>query len=230
MKSTLIFSLLIVTSYFLTAQEISQWRGENRDGIYKDTGLLDKWPADGPELLWHFDDLGDGHASAAVTSDRIYIGGTLNELGYIFALDHNGNLIWETQIGKSWTDNWNGVRSTPLVVGDKVYFMSAFGRLVCLKTSDGSTNWEVDLFKQYGGINIRWGVTENLLFDDNKLFVTVGGKNANVIALNRNTGDLIWECEGNGEISAYNSPLLISLAARKLVVTMSKNSVLGFDA
>ncbi len=230
MKSTLIFSLLIVTSYFLTAQEISQWRGENRDGIYKDTGLLDKWPADGPELLWHFDDLGDGHASAAVTSDRIYIGGTLNELGYIFALDHNGNLIWETQIGKSWTDNWNGVRSTPLVVGDKVYFMSAFGRLVCLKTSDGSTNWEVDLFKQYGGINIRWGVTENLLFDDNKLFVTVGGKNANVIALNRNTGDLIWECEGNGEISAYNSPLLISLAARKLVVTMTKNSVLGIDA
>ena len=108
--------------------------------------------------------------------------------------------------------------------------MSAFGKVVCLDAEKGNLVWSVDIMKDYDGRNIVWGVTENLLIDGNKLFCTVGGIKNNVIALNKNTGKLIWSSPGNGEVSAYCSPLLITLPTRKIVVTLTEKSILGLDA
>jgi outer membrane protein assembly factor BamB len=223
------FVLIVIFPTILIAQETTQWRGENRDGKYSETGLLKSWPESGPKMLWHFDELGDGHSSAAVTSDKVYTAGTLDEKGYVYAFDHEGQLIWKSEIGISWVDNWNGVRTTPLVIKDKLYIISAFGKLVCINTNDGEIIWSVDVFEEYDGRNIRWGITENLLVDGNKLFVTAGGEESNVIAFNRDNGELIWKCAGNGEISAYNSPALITHNGRKILLTMTKNSLLGID-
>ncbi len=229
MKKFLSFVLLIGFSFTLFAQETTQWRGENRDGKYNETGLLKSWPESGPKMLWHFDELGDGHSSAAVTANKVFTAGTLDEKGYVFAFDHEGQLIWKTEIGKSWTDNWNGVRTTPLVIEDKLYIISAFGKLVCMNSNIGEIIWTVDVFNEYDGQNIRWGITENLLVDGDMLFVTAGGEESNVIALNRNSGDLIWKCVGNGEKSAYNSPALVTHNNRKILITLTENSVLGID-
>jgi outer membrane protein assembly factor BamB len=59
---------IIISAFCISAnsQDVAQWRGQNRNGIYNETGLLKKWPENGPKLLWHFDELGDGHTSAAV--------------------------------------------------------------------------------------------------------------------------------------------------------------------
>lgn len=229
MTRLLLFLLLAQFSYTLIAQEITQWRGENRDGKYSETELLKSWPESGPKLLWHFDELGDGHASAAVTSDKVYTAGTLDEKGYVFALTHDGELIWKSEIGKSWIDNWNGVRTTPLIIDDRLYIISSFGKLVCMNSENGETLWTVDVFNDYDGRNIRWGITENLLVDNDMLFVTAGGEVSNVIAVNRNDGKLIWKCVGNGEISAYNSPALVLHNNRKILVTQTEKSVLGID-
>ncbi len=227
-----IILLLSLTSLMagLSSQEIAQWRGPNRDGIYKENGLLKKWPESGPKLLWHFDELGDGHASAAVTSNAIYTAGMINGVGYIFALDLNGKLLWKKEYGTEWTENWNGVRSTPLVYKDKLYQMSAFGKLVCLNIKDGVQLWSVDLLKDYDGRNIQWGLTENLLIDDNKLYVTPGGISANIIALDKNTGKLIWKSKGNGEKTGYCSPIVVNLPKRKLIVTQMEGSIMAVDA
>jgi hypothetical protein len=80
------------------------------------------------------------------------------------------------------------------------------------------------------GTNITWGYTESLLIDGDKLFCTPGGKTNNVMALNRLTGETIWNCPGLGELSAYCSPLLIKLPARQLLVTHTAGHVLGIDA
>ncbi len=229
MKKFLSFVLLIGFSFTLFAQETTQWRGENRDGKYNETDLLKSWPESGPKMLWHFDELGDGHSSAAVTANKVFTAGTLDEKGYVFAFDHEGQLIWKTEIGKSWTDNWNGVRTTPLVIEDKLYIISAFGKLVCMNSNIGEIIWTVDVFNEYDGQNIRWGITENLLVDGDMLFVTAGGEESNVIALNRNSGELIWKCVGNGEKSAYNSPALVTHNNRKILITLTENSVLGID-
>jgi len=227
-----LFLTIATALYFigLNAQDISQWRGPNRDGIYNETGLMKSWPDNGPKLIWHFDDLGEGHTSAAVTSEGVFTSGMKDGKGYIYAFDLKGNLKWKKEYGPEWTESHFGVRSTPLVIKDKLYFLSSFGNLFCLSTKDGATIWSVDTFKEYGGRNITWGITENLLYDGSILYCTPGGRNAAMIAVDRNSGKLIWKSNGNGEKSAYCSPLLIKLAGRKLIVTRMENSIEGFDA
>jgi outer membrane protein assembly factor BamB len=213
-----------------SAQEIAQWRGPNRDGIYSETGLLKSWPAEGPKLLWHYDDLGEGHASAAVTKERIFTAGLINGIGYIIALSPDGKLLWKVPYGEDWTESWPGTRSTPLVYDGKIYFLSGFGKLVCMTADKGNKIWTLDVMKDLHGRNIKWGITENLLIDGNKLFCTVGGIDTNIVALDRNTGKLIWISKGNGEKSAYCSPMMITLPNRKILVTQTENSILGIDA
>ncbi len=231
MKKSLVFWSLTLLVTCSMAQEIAQWRGPNRDGKYPDTGLLKKWPDGGPTLLWHYDQLGDGHGSAAVTKERIFMSGTTPEgNGFVVALNHKGEKIWQKEYGKEWMENFEGVRSTPLVYGDKLYMMSSYGNLVCMKVTDGEFIWQVDLFTQYDGLNIKWGVTENLLIDGEKLFVTPGGTNANVLALNKDSGALIWKSKGNGEMSAYCSPMVVQRGETRLLITQTASSILGLDA
>ena len=146
-------SLLNVSTH---AQDNAQWRGPNRDGIYNETGLLNSWPADGPPLLWHFDELGEGHASAAVTKDRIYTAGMINGIGYIFSLSLDGKLLWTVPYGEEWTESWPGVRSTPLIFDGKIYILSSFGKLVCMTADKGEVIWTIDVIKDLHGRNIKW--------------------------------------------------------------------------
>jgi len=214
----------------LPAQENAQWRGPNRDGVYNDTGLLKTWPEKGPAMLWHFDGLGEGHSSAAIAGDRVYMTGCIAGIGNIFCLDLNGKLMWKVPYGEEWTESWPGVRSTPRIYNGRIYMLSGFGKLVCRKAVNGDFIWSVDMLKEYQGPNIKWGITENLLIDDGKLFCTVGGTNANVVALDPETGKLIWKSPGKGEASAYGSPALIKLAGRHVLVTHTASSILGIDA
>jgi outer membrane protein assembly factor BamB len=230
MRRIFFFILISVFYYGAVAQDVAQWRGPDRTGIYNEKGLLKIWPENGPKLIWHFEGLGEGHSSAAVTATGIFTSGMINGMGNIFAFDLNGKLLWKKEYGPEWTENHYGVRSTPLVIKDKLYFMSSFGNLFCMNTSNGQVIWKIDTFKEYGGRNIEWGVTENLLYDGNTLYCSPGGKDASLIAVDRNTGKLIWKSKGNSEKSAYCSPLLIQLPSRKLLVTRMEQSIQGFDA
>ncbi len=87
------------------------------------------WPDSGPKMLWQYDGLGEGHTSAAVTATGVYITGMIEGKGNIFALDLNGKLKWKKEYGPEWTESHFGVRSTPLVIKDKLYFISSFSIL-----------------------------------------------------------------------------------------------------
>lgn len=231
MKRILFF--LTLASWLSTstvAQVNAQWRGHGRDGIYNETGLLKSWPVNGPALLWHYDSLGEGHSSAAVTSDRIYTAGIQGGIGFLYCFDFSGKLVWKVPYGEEWTESWPGVRSTPVIFNGKIYQYSGFGKLICRSATNGAFIWSVDVLRDYGAPNIKWGVTENLLIDDNKLFCTAGGPQANVIALDPETGRLIWKSSGKGEESAYGSPAMIKLAGRHLLAVQTASSILGIDA
>lgn len=222
-----LFSIIYLSAY---SQDVAQWRGPNRNGIYNETGLLKKWPDAGPKLLWHYDELGDGHTSAAVTASGIYTSGMVDGKGFVFAFDKTGKLLWKQEYGKEWAENWNGTRSTPLVIDNKLYVLSSYWKLVCMNTSNGQTIWSADIQKDYGAKNNEWGISENLLFDGDVLYCTPGGSGASIVALDRNTGKMIWKSKGNGNKSAYCSPLMIKVQSRKIIVTMMEKAVCGFDA
>ncbi len=230
MKIRLTATIVLLTISQLFAQDFVQWRGLDRDGKYQDKNLLKSWPDEGPQLLWHFDELGEGHGSAAVTKDVVYTTGTLDEITYVFAFDHEGSLKWKSEVGKEWVESWPGVRTTPLIKDDKLYLMTGYGLIVCMNASNGDLLWKVDIMNDYDGRNIVWGMCENLLIEDEKLFCTVGGEDANVIALDKDSGDLIWKSGGMGEKSAYNTPGIIEHAGLKILVTMTEFNILGLDA
>ena len=226
------FHIIIIVSInvYINAQEIAQWRGPNRNGVYTETGLLRKWPEKGPELLWHYNGLGDGYTSAAVTTRGVYITGMEGDEGFVFAFDIKGLLKWKKAYGPEWNQSHEGTRSTPLIVDDKLYLMSGYGKVVCMSCLNGSILWTADLVREYGARVIRWGMTENLLSDGNVLYCTPGGTSASMVALDRNTGHLIWKSKGNGDKSAYGSPVMIKLQGKKILVVMMENNICGFDA
>jgi len=231
MRSTIITIPFIFLSLLITAQEIAQWRGPNRDGKYPETALLKVWPEEGPKMLWHYDELGVGHASAAVTKERVFTAGTTEDgIGFVVALSHDGEKLWQTEIGQEWMENFEGVRSTPLIYGDHLYILSSYGYLACMNVEDGNIIWDVNIFEDYNGRQIKWGVTENLLIDGEKLFVTPGGLEANVIALNKDTGELIWKSKAKQEVTAYCSPLVVERGGNKILMTQTAASILGLNA
>ncbi|MCF8366080.1 MAG: PQQ-binding-like beta-propeller repeat protein [Bacteroidales bacterium] len=230
MKNHLFTFIIFFILCTAIAQEAEQWRGPNRDGNYPETGLLNVWPDNGPELLWHYDSLGAGYSSAAVTPQAIFLSGAEEQTGYIFSLDHEGNLLWKTPYGVEWTESFPGSRSTPLYYDGKLYMVSGMGKIFCLDAGDGRMIWDIDLIEKYGAVNIKWGITENLAFLGNKIFCVPGGEKHNVIALDKDNGNLIWSSEAMGEISAYCSPNIVNHNGLDLFITQTQNSIIGLNA
>ena len=225
-SAVLIFVLLVT---MFSGPTDAQWRGPERDGIYPGESLLDVWPEAGPDLLWFAEDIGKGFSSVAVTTDRVFVTGMADGTGYLSAFDLKGKQIWKSAYGPEWSADYPGARTTPVVVGNRVYLMSALGNVLCFDT-DGKKIWSVDMVKQFEAGKINWGLTESLLVDGDRIFCTPGGPTTAVACLNRHSGEILWKSKGNGEASGYCSPRLVTHNNRRLVVTMTAKSVIGVDA
>lgn len=213
----------------ISGQEPTHWRGPNANGIYPESGLLNDWPANGPAISWHYDKLGEGFSSPAFANGHIYISGMENNEGYIYILSKTGKLLHKFLYGKEFYESYPGSRSTPTIAGDLLYIVNGYGKVVCMNVNTGKINWSKDLFSDFDGKNIRWGITETLLVNDDRIYCTPGGKKNNVIALNRFNGDLIWSSPGEQELSAYCSPILINHNGRKIIVTMTASHIIGLE-
>src|SRR5690606_40688931 len=119
------------------AQVPTKWRGPAGNGIYNENGLLKEWPASGPEILWHFDGLGEGHSSPAFANDMIYLSGMEGTTGYIYALSTFGGLKWKVPYSEEFHESYPGSRSTPVIAGDLLYIYSGHGVLTCMDASNG---------------------------------------------------------------------------------------------
>jgi len=225
--STTLIALLFSTFSF--AQVPTKWRGPLASGIYPDKGLLREWPAEGPLMNWHNDELGKGFSSPVIYNGKIYVTGMIETTGYVFVLSMDGKLLNKWAYGPEFTESYPGARSSVTIAGDLLYMESGLGVLYCMDLS-GGLKWKKDLFRDFDGKNITWGVTETVLIDGDVLYCTPAGANNNVVALNRLNGNQIWSSKGAGELSAYCTPLLVTLPARKLLVTHTASHIIGLDA
>jgi outer membrane protein assembly factor BamB len=224
-----LFGLFILFA-FTKSSDYSHWRGPNRDGIYSAKGLIKDWPKGGPTLLWSFDGLGSGHSSVGIGEERLFTTGMPDTIGFLYSFDMKGKLLWKKEYGLEWFTNYTGPRSTPTVVGKLVYLVSGQGVVFCFDAISGAIKWSVNLLKKFDAENIQWGMTESLLVDGDRIICTPGGKENNVVALNRFTGETIWTSKGFGEPAAYCSPVIVNHNGTRLIVTMTAMSVIGLDA
>ncbi|MDR0796673.1 MAG: PQQ-like beta-propeller repeat protein [Tannerella sp.] len=208
----------------------SQWRGENRDGVYNETGLLKEWPADGPELLWSFEGLGAGFTSVAIANEKIYITGITDDNLMLYVFNTSGELLHTKVVGKEEAEKWPGTRSTVAVNEGKLYIFNAFGELFCLDEMTLNEVWKKNIYAEFEGVHTDWGYCESPLIVGEKLFITPGGEQHNMVALNKKTGDLIWSAPGEGKISAYCSPQYIDNQSIPIVVTSTAEYIIGVNA
>jgi outer membrane protein assembly factor BamB len=228
MKKYLFISAVLFPAMLLSCQQQNvrqdtpkswQWRGENRNGMYNETGLLKEWPVEGPQLLWKFEGLGEGHASVAIANEKIYITGMHGDRLILYVFDMDGKLLTEKEIGKEWNRNHNGTRSSVCINDGKLYVFNALGTLMCLDEKTLDVVWTKDLLNDFDGRNLMFGITENPLIVGDKIFATPGGVEHNMVALNKHTGELIWSSPGVGMPSSYCSPLYIGDQSVPMVVT-----------
>lgn len=226
-----------------------QWRGKRRDGVCDETGLLLQWPAEGPKLLWKSAGLGRGYSAPIVTGGRIYITGDVGDELRVFALDLQGETVWQAKNGRAWKGPTPGARASCAYSAGRLYHMNAHGRVACLEAATGSELWAFEALERFGGKNITWGLSENLLVDGNHVIVTPGGAKALMAALDKNSGATAWSTEalrlgksdspaqqrlaapaGESDSASYASPILCTLGGRRHIVSCSLRHMFGVDA
>lgn len=209
------------------ADDWPQWRGPSRTDVSGETGLLKQWPEGGPRKLWVFDEAGLGYAGFAVVGDRLYSMGLEDNSAFAFCLNtRDGELVWRTPVAQKYENRWgDGPRSTPTVDGDRVYCMFSRGTLACLRIEDGKVLWQKSML-DFGGKIQNWGYTESVLVDGNKVVCTPGGEQGALLALDKMTGETIWQSKNFTEPCQYASiikatihgvPQYVQLTAQKLV-------------
>ncbi len=230
MKNSLILiALIILLASFSGTSRIYEWRGTDREGIYNESNLLKTWPSEGPKKLWVINNIGNGFVSPVFAGENFYITGEADSLVTLFSFNLKGEKQWQITLGKEWMKSFPGSRSAPTIVDDLLYVGTGLGNLFCINRADGKIVWSKDLISDFNGALPLHGHSESALIQGEKIFWNTGGKDNNVVALNRFTGTLIWSNKGFGERSAYNSPKLIELPTRKILVTFSAYHLMGFD-
>lgn len=191
----LLFTLIAPSLIVLSAADWQQWRGPDRDGISKETGLLQRWPEGGPPLVWKVTGLGEGFASIAVANGRVITQGQARGGQAIIALDEaTGQQLWKVANGDAYLHNrGGGPRGTPTIDGETVYVLGSNGSLIALEATSGKKLWNTNLLSRFNGRNINWGISESPLIDGRQLIVSPGAAGASVVALDKNNGNVIWK-------------------------------------
>jgi outer membrane protein assembly factor BamB len=224
------FALVLLISCNNSKPKIYQWRGDNRTGVFQEKNLLKEWPENGPKEIWFAEGIGNGYGSPTVTENELFVTGEIDSMAWMFCFGLNGELKWKQEFGKEWAKHYPGSRSAPTVVDDFVYVNSGAGTISCLERENGTLVWQKDYVKDFDAIFPMHGFSEAPVVSDDKVFCTPGGKENNVVALDRFSGEIIWSCKGMGEQMGYNPGNLIELPSRKIYVTFSAYHLLGIDA
>src|SRR5262245_37728509 len=214
-----------------------QWRGPERNGISRESGLLKEWPAAGPKLRWQVSDIGDGYSTPAVVGARIFLvsnRGMENE--FVQALStRDGKPVWTTRVGNVGNPDQDPpfpkARSTPTV--DQVFFyaLGSDGDLACLEAASGKVRWQKSLRKEFGGQPHEWAYAESPLVDGDLLVVTPGGAEATLVALDKKTGALVWKSAvPGGDPAGYASAVVAHGGGRKQYVQFLSKGIVGVDA
>jgi len=177
-----------------------QFLGPHANGTSDETGLLDRWPGDGPPVLWE-NKIGTGYSAPSVRGNRVVLHHRLGNEEIVEAFEADtGKPVWRHAYPSRFVDPYgynNGPRCTPLLTTNLCYTFGAEGKLLCLELETGKKVWERDTAKDWEVPEAFFGVGSTPILESNLLIVMVGGQpNSGVVALNAQTGKTVWESVG----------------------------------
>lgn len=203
-------------------------------GACNNPGQQGSESSEGPELLWKYDGLGRGYGSPCITGKGIFVNAEEDGNSYTVCLDAKGTFRWKSPNGKEfvgmdYSASYPGTRSAPSVSGGFVYAASGMGHLSCFDTRNGDVIWSVDLLHDFQGKPGDFGYSESPVTDKDRVYYFAGGKEDNLVALDRHTGELLWSAPVKSDSLAYSTPVLIELPDREVLAGTSRNFVYVVD-
>ncbi len=228
----------------LRGDDWPQWLGPNRDSVWRETGLVSKFPEGGPKVLWRAK-IDGGYSGPAVADGRVYVtdfvtkGNRKPGFGLPAKLEGTervlcfdaatGKPLWEHKYPCTYKISYPaGPRCTPTVSGGKVYAVGAVGDLRCLDAKTGELIWAKDYKKDYKATPPMWGFAGHPLVDGQRLLCIVGGEGSVAVAFDKDTGKELWRALSARE-PGYSSPALIEAGGKRQLLIWHAESINGLD-
>jgi outer membrane protein assembly factor BamB len=212
------------------------WRGAQRNGVSADAAAPTEWSPT-QHVVWKAAVPGRGHASPVVCGDQVFVATADEELHQqrLLAYDRStGKLLWNTLIHsgdflKTHPKNSNA-SPTPACDGTRVYipFINADAQWLTAVNLDGTIAWQ----EQVGPFHSQHGDGPSpLLYKDTVILNSDGTKEWCLVALDRATGNVVWNTprKGGGHHSNYAAPLLADVAGRVQVLVPGHGKTMSYD-
>lgn len=248
MKHLAVASILLASlAPMVHADDWPQWMGPNRDGQWKETGLVETFPKDGPKKLWSVKVSG-GYAGPAVVGERVFLpdyvrngGDAANNPGVqaksegkerILCLNaKTGEELWKHEYDVKYQVSYPaGPRCTPTVADGKVYALGSMGDLRVLDANKGTLIWSKDFKKDYGAKTPMWGFTGHPLVYKNMVICLVGGESALLVAFDKDTGKEVWKAlKTPNDGAGYCPPSIIEAGGAKQLLIWHPEKIVSLN-
>jgi outer membrane protein assembly factor BamB len=229
------------------AADWPQWLGADRDGVWRETQLVEKFPKGGPKVLWRAP-LGAGYSGPSVVADRVYVmdrerakdekgqplrptrQGIPGKERVLCLGATDGKVLWKHEYDCPYTISYNsGPRTTPLVHQGRVYTLGAMGDLLCLDAAAGKVRWSKNLMKEYKIESAQaWGWAAHPLIDGDLLYCWAGGEGSAVVALNKDTGKEVWKALSSQEVG-YSPPMIYEAGGKRQLIVWLSEAIYSLD-
>ncbi|VTS08838.1 PQQ-binding-like beta-propeller repeat protein [Tuwongella immobilis] len=249
LRRVLVLGAMLGITATIQAEDWPQWLGTKRDAIWRETGIVDQFPASGLKPTWKVS-IGQGYAGPAVAAGKVFVTDRVLNRGsanpanpfdsktpvggverVLCLNEQTGEIIWKHEYPCTYRISYaSGPRCTPTVDGDFVYTLGAMGDLFCLETATGKVVWSKNFIKDFGAEPPVWGFSSHPLVDGNKLICLVGGSQGRlVMAFDKRTGETIWKghsCIGD---FGYAPPVIYQVGQTRQLIIWHPQAVMGLD-
>ena len=214
------------------ADEWPQWRGPQRDGVWRETGLVEKFETPELKLRWSVP-LGGGYSGPTVADGRVYVSDRVTEpkeLERVHCFEwKTGKEIWshsyEAPYGK--VEYRAGPRASVHIDNGHAYSLGSLGHLYCFAATDGTVRWKKDLNAQYKIRMPIWGISAAPVIEKDLVIVQIGGEEACMVAFDKKTGEERWKALADN--ASYSAPIVIDQAGKRVLVCWTADSISGLD-
>lgn len=233
---------MLLLSGTVNADDWPQWMGPQRDNVWREQGILQKFPEGGPKILWSTPVAG-GYSGPAVAGGRVVLTdyvttanvkvdnfsrGEFSGTERVLCLDQaTGKLLWKHEYAVNYSISYPaGPRCTPMIQDGLVWTLGAEGNLFCFSLDDGAVIWSVDLKQQYGAKAPLWGYAAHPLIDGEHLLTLAGGEGSHIVALNRRTGAEVWRSTTSlSQGQGYSPPTIITHGGVRQLLLLRPDAV-----
>jgi outer membrane protein assembly factor BamB len=223
---------LLVVATTVRADDWPQWRGPTRDGVWRETGLVEKF--DGPEvpIVWRAK-IGPGYSGPTVYQGLVFVTDRVIE-----PTQQERVLAFDAKTGKpAWNFVYDckysgvgyeaGPRASVECDDGRAYALGSMGHLHAFEAATGKLLWKHDLNTEYKIQMPIWGISASPLVEGDLLIVQVGGEKACLVAFDKQSGVERWRALDDR--ASYAAPIIVEQGGKRVLLCLTGDNVVGLD-